>query len=80
MPVPVRLIVAVELEDESLLSVSLPSAVPEAVGLNWTLSVTTCFGLSVTGKLAPETVKPAPLMVAVVTCTGAVPVEARVTD
>lgn len=34
VPVPVRLIVAVELEDESLLRVSLPTAVPEVVGLN----------------------------------------------
>ena len=34
VPVPVRLIVAVELEDESLLSVSLPMAAPEVVGLN----------------------------------------------
>ena len=34
VPMPVRLIVAVELEDELLLSVSLPMAAPEVVGLN----------------------------------------------
>jgi hypothetical protein len=79
-PVPVRLMVAVELEDESLLRVSLPVAAPEVVGLNWTLSVSACFGLSVIGKLAPETVNPVPLMAAAVTFTGAAPVEARVTD
>ena len=78
--VPLRPIAAVGLTDELLAMASLPEAAPEVVGLNCTVSVTACFGLKVTGKLAPETVKPAPLIVAAVTCTGAVPVEARVTD
>ena len=78
-PVPASAIVVVGLVDELLVTVSLPVAAPEVVGLNCTLSVTVCFGFNVTGKLAPETVKPVPLMAAAVTCTGAVPVEARVT-
>ena len=80
VPVPLRLIAAVGLTDELLTMASLPEAAPEVVGLNCTVSVTVCFGFKVTGKLAPETVNPVPLMAAVVTCTGAVPVEARVTD
>lgn len=79
VPVPLRPIAALGLTDELLAMASLPVTAPAVVGLNCTASVTVCFGFKVTGKLAPEIVKPAPLMVAAVTCTGAVPVEARVT-
>ena len=79
VPVPASATAAVGFVDELLLMVILPVAAPDVVGLNCTASVTACFGFKVTGKLAPETVKPAPLMAVALTCTGAVPVEARVT-
>jgi hypothetical protein len=79
-PVPLRLTTAVGFVDELLLMVSLPETAPDVVGLNCTVSVTACFGFSVTGKLAPETVNPSPLMAAAVTFTAAVPVEVKVTD
>ena len=78
--VPVRLTAAVGFVDELLVTVSLPVSAPEVVGLNCTVSVTACFGFSVTGRLAPETVKPVPPIAAAVIFTGAVPVEVRVTD
>lgn len=78
VPVPLRPIATAGLVDELLETASLPVIAPAVVGLNCTVSVTVCFGFMVTGKLAPETVKPAPLMAAAVTRTGAVPVEARV--
>ena len=37
-------------------------------------------GLRVSGKLAPETVKPVPVTVAALTVTDAVPEEVKVTD
>jgi hypothetical protein len=48
--------------------------------LNWTLSATVCPGFSVSGKLAPETEKPAPVTVAAVTLVASVPVDESVTD
>ena len=80
VPIPLRLIPAMGLVAELLVMVRLPETSPTVVGLNCTVSVVACFGFKVTGKLAPERVKPAPLMAAAVTCTGAVPVEVRVTD
>ena len=80
VPVPARATAVAGLVDELLLMVSLPVTAPEVVGLNCTASVIDCFGFSVTGKLAPETVKPVPPMAAALTCTGAVPVEVKLTD
>jgi len=77
-PVPLRLTTAVGFVDELLLMVSLPVTAPAAVGLHCTVSVTACFGFNVTGKLAPETVKPAPLIAAELTVTAPVPVEVKV--
>ena len=48
-------------------------------GLNFTCSVSDCFGLNVTGKLLPEKLKPAPEIAAEFTVTEEVPVEVRVT-
>jgi len=79
VPIPLRLTPAVGLLAELLVMVSLLETTPTVVGLNCTVSEIACFGFSVTGKLVPERVKPAPLMAAAVTCTGAVPVEVRVT-
>jgi hypothetical protein len=67
------------LVDELLWTDRLPVAVPDTVGSNWTSSVTARPGLKVTGKVAPEMVKVAPLRVAELTVTAAVPVEAKVT-
>ena len=55
-------------------------AVPADVGRNCTCSVIDCVGFSVTGKLPPTIVKPAPVIAAVFTVTGAVPVEVSVND
>ena len=57
----------------------VPVAVPVTVGLNVTWIVMAMFGLSVTGKVAPEKVNPAPARLAALTVTGPVPVEVSVT-
>jgi hypothetical protein len=73
VPVPLRLTTAVLLVDELLWIVSCPVAAPVAVGSNCTFSVTDCVGFKVTGNVAPDIVKPAPLRVAELMVTGAVP-------
>lgn len=78
-PVPVKPTTTVGLLLDVLLMVNLPVEVPATVGLNFTFSVTACFGLKVTGKLLPETVKPVPEIVAEFTVTEELPVEVRVT-
>ena len=80
VPVPLKLTVAVGLVDELLLIVSVPVAEPAAVGANFTVSVSVCLGLSVTGNVAPDTVNPVPLTAAEFTVTAPVPVEVSVTD
>jgi hypothetical protein len=79
VPVPLRLTTAVLFVDESLWIVTWPAAAPVAVGSNCTFSVTDCVGFKVTGKVAPDIVKPAPLRVPEVMVTGAVPVDVNVT-
>jgi hypothetical protein len=54
--------------------------VPADGGRNCTCSVIDCVGFSVTGKLPPTIAKPAPVMAAELTVTGAVPVEVSVND
>jgi hypothetical protein len=78
--VPLRATIAVEPVDESLLIVICPLAAPADVGRNCTCSVIDCVGFSVTGTLPPTIVKPAPVMAAELTVTGAVPVEVSVND
>ena len=56
-----------------------PVAAPPAVGLNFTWSVTAREGFRVSGKVAPETVKPVPLIVDELMVTAPVPVEVKVT-
>ena len=77
---PLRAITVVEPVDESLLIVICPLAAPVAVGRYCTCNVIDCVGLSVTGRLPPTIVKPAPVMVAELTVTGAVPVDVNVND
>ena len=55
-------------------------AAPAVVGSNCTFSVTAWLGLSLTGKLPPETENPAPAIVAELTVTATVPVDVNVTD
>ena len=80
MPVPVRVTVAELLPKELLARVSEPETAPAAVGSNCTVRVAVWFGASVSGNVAPETVKPDPLIVAESTVTDAVPVDVNVTD
>ena len=49
------------------------------MGSNFTLSVADWVGFRVTGKVAPDIVKPVPVNVAELMVTGAVPVEVNVT-
>jgi hypothetical protein len=78
--VPLRATTAVEPVDESLLIVICPLAAPVTAGLNCTCNVTAWAGFSVIGTLPPTIVKPAPVMVAELTVTGAVPVDVNVND
>lgn len=62
----------------SLLIVSVPSAVPVAVGANSTFSFNVWPGFSLAGNVAPDIVKPAPLAVAELIVTGSVPLEVNI--
>jgi hypothetical protein len=79
VPEPVRLITVDVPLDELLVKVSEPVSAPAAVGSKCTVSVAVEFGLRVSGKLAPETVKPDPATVAALMVTATVPVENSVT-
>ena len=63
-----------------LVTVRLPVAAPVAVGSNCKLREAVCAGFNVSGKLAPDTVKPVPEMLAALTVIGAEPVEESVRD
>jgi hypothetical protein len=80
MPVPLSAMVAVPFVDELLAMINWPDAAPAVVGSNWTMNVAVWFGLTVSGKLAPESEKPAPLMDAELMVTAAVPVDDSVID
>jgi hydrogenase/urease accessory protein HupE len=79
VPVPLRLTTAVLPTGESLWIFRCPAAAPVAVGSNRTFSVTDWLGFSVTGKAAPDMVKPVPVSVAELMVTGEVPVDVNVT-
>jgi len=78
-PVPLRLINVEVPLDELLVRISCPVAAPAVVGSNCTVSVAVSFGFKVSGKVAPETVKPVPATLAALTVTAEVPVEDKVT-
>ena len=78
VPVPLKSIVVDVPVDESLLRTTVPVAAPDAVGSNCTASVAVLFGLIVRGKDSPEIENPAPVTVAPLTVTAAVPVEVNV--
>ena len=79
VPDPLRLTTVDVPLDELLVKVNEPVSAPAAVGSNCTVSVAVEFGLIVSGKVAPETVKPVPATVAALMVTATVPVEDRVT-
>jgi hypothetical protein len=70
----------VALVEELLAIVSFPIAAPVVAGSNWISNVSACPGLSVTGRVAADRVKPAPIGVAEFIVTEAVPVEVKFTD
>lgn len=78
VPEPLRLTKVDVPLDELLVKVNEPESAPAAVGSNCTVSVRVAFGLRVSGKVAPETVKPGPATVASLTMTATVPVEDKV--
>jgi hypothetical protein len=77
-PVPLRPITVDVPVEELLVKVSVPEAAPADAGTNCTVSVADCEGFNVRGNVAPETVKPDPLMVAAFTVSAAVPVDDNV--
>jgi hypothetical protein len=79
VPLPLRFTTLVVPVVELLVNVRLPDAAPTAPGSNWTWIERAMAGPSVTGKAAPENVKPAPDRVAALTVTGEVPAEVSVT-
>jgi hypothetical protein len=79
-PVPLKLITDVPFGEELLLMVRAPVAAPAAEGSNCTIRFALWFGFSVMGKVAPEMEKPAPVSIAELTVTAAVPVELKVND
>jgi hypothetical protein len=62
------------------LMVICPLAAPAEAGWNWICSAIDCDGFSVTGRPLPTIVKPAPVIVAELIVTGAVPAEISVSD
>lgn len=79
VPVPLNATTAEPLVALSLIF-SCPVAAPAAVGRNCTCSVAVCPALSVSGKLPPTVVKPAPVIEAALMVTGDVPDELMVND
>jgi hypothetical protein len=78
VPVPLRLTSALLPEVELLVMVSCPVDVPAATGVKTTVSFTAMVGLRVTGNVRPEIVNPEPVMLALLTVTGALPVDVKV--
>jgi hypothetical protein len=79
-PVPVMVTTVVLPLAELLLIVIWPLVAPGDVGSNWTCNVIVWAGSSVTGRLPPTIVKPAPMIAAEFTVTGEVPVDVSVKD
>jgi hypothetical protein len=80
VPVPLRLIIAIGLVEEVLVRVSAPVTAPVVVGSKLTVSVAVFPRLRVSGKLTPDMLKPAPVIVPAPMVSGAVPDEVRVTN
>jgi hypothetical protein len=80
VPVPLSLITPIGFVEELLVKVRAPVTVPVAEGSKLTVSVAVCPRLRVSGKLAPDMLKPAPVSAPALMVSGAVPEEVRVTD
>ena len=70
---------AVGFVEELLPMLSCPVTEPAVDGLNVSVSVTACPGLSVAGRLMADAEKPLPVTVIDFTVTAEVPVEVKVT-
>jgi hypothetical protein len=79
-PVPLKLTSAVPLVGAFVTTVSVPVAAPAVAGSNFTSTVTEFPGFSVTGKLCPAIVNPAPATVAELMVKAAVPDDSSVTN
>ena len=77
---PVRLTAVVAPVEELLAMISVPVAAPAVAGSTSISSVAICPAFRVTGNVAPDTEKPAPLRAAEETVTAALPVDVRVSD
>jgi len=77
--VPLRRIEAVPPLPALLVSVTVPVADPAVVGANCTLSVAVWLGFSVSGKVIPDMLKPAPLRLPLLMISGVAPLDVRVT-
>lgn len=78
-PVPLRLTVAVLPAEELLTMESCPLAAPAVDGVNPTVMLAVCPGVSVAGKLMPDRLNCAPVSVAELTVSVSVPVDFSVT-
>ena len=78
-PEPLSGIVAVPLMEELLETLNWPVSAPKTVGEYCTRIVADCPGFNVTGNVPCVMLKSAPVTVAALTVTGAVPVELSVT-
>jgi hypothetical protein len=77
-PVPVKPMVEVDPTEELLVTINVPAAEPDTVGLNCTDSVAVWLGFKVSGNVAPETVNPLPDSEMELTVTAAPPVDVNV--
>ena len=80
VPVPLSAICVVPPLLELLVNVSWPDSALVTVGVNCTVNVADWLGFRVSGKLAPETLKSAPVTVAALIVTAADPVDVMVID
>ena len=80
MPVPFSATTAIPPLVELLLIVICPIWAPAVAGSNCSCRVRICVGFSVTGKLPPRIIKPAPPITAEFTVTGVVPVDVSAND
>ena len=77
-PVPLKGRFTVGFVDELLLMVSCPDAEPIAVGLNVSVTLRVCPGLSVAGRLTGEAEKPLPVTATEFTVRAAIPLDVSV--
>jgi hypothetical protein len=79
-PVPLRPTSNAEPDEELLVKASWPVEAPAEEGSNCTPIAAVCPGANVTGKPSPDTENPDPDTVGMLTVTGSVPVDVRVSD